>query len=161
MEVMPLTWNDVLWDQGKLRVHSPKTKHHEGKEVRYVPTRDILPQLDAAYDAAAEGSTQIITRFSESNTNLDKPFKVILNNAGVVPWPKLFQNMRASCETDWLNESPAHVVAGWIGHSVKIQRRNYAQITEGHFEAFNSRKPVASEDERTRAKPKKVAHMQP
>ena len=51
-----------------------------------------------------------------------------------------FQNMRASCETEWLNEGhPAHVVAGWIGHSVKVQRASYAQITDGHFEAFNSR----------------------
>ena len=50
--------------------------------------------------------------------------------------------MRASCETDWLNEAPAHVVAGWIGHSVKVQRQNYAQITEGHFEKFNASKPM-------------------
>ena len=47
--------------------------------------------------------------------------------------------MRASCETEWLNEGhPAHVVAPWIGHSVKVQRDSYAQITDGHFEKFNS-----------------------
>ncbi len=139
MEVMWLTWDDVLWDQGKLRVYAQKTAHHEGKDIRYVPLRDIREHLEAVYELAQPGDSQIITRFSATNSNLDKPFKSILHQAGLVPWPKLFQNMRASCETEWLNDGhPAHVVAAWIGHSVKVQRDSYAQITDGHFEAFNS-----------------------
>lgn len=144
-EVFNLTWDDVLWDQGKMRVHASKTAHHEGKDIRYVPLRDIEQYLDAVDAEAAPGTVKIITRFSRTNTNLDKPLKKILHHAGLVPWPKLFQNMRASCETDWLDEGhPAHVVAAWIGHSVKVQRANYAQITDGHFEAFNNRAPKAS-----------------
>ena len=38
----------------------------------------------------------IVTRFSSSNSNLDKPFRLIVESAGWVPWPKLFQNLRAS-----------------------------------------------------------------
>ena len=146
MEVFNLTWDDVLWDQGKMRVHASKTAHHEGKDIRYVPLRDIKDALSAVYCKAKEGENRIITRFTPSNSNLDKPMKVILHRAGLVPWPKLFQNMRASCETSWLSEGhPAHVVAGWIGHSVKIQRNNYAQITAGHFESFNEREPFGSQ----------------
>jgi integrase len=146
MEVFQLTWGDVLWDQGKMRVHAPKTKHHEGKELRYVPLRDIRQYLQEAYQAALPAGTlslpadtPIITRFTATNSNLDKPFKSILHRAGLVPWPKLFQNMRASCETAWLDEGHvAHVVAAWIGHSVKVQRDSYAQLTDGHFEKFNN-----------------------
>jgi hypothetical protein len=55
--------------------------------------------------------------------------------------------MRASCETEWLSEGiPAHVVAGWIGHSVKVQRQSYAQITDGHFDKFNASKPSIEQD---------------
>jgi integrase len=151
MEVFQLTWGDVLWDQGKMRVTIPKTKHHEGKDIRYVPLRDIRQYLRDVFEAALpEGAvslpadTPIITRFIDTNSNLDKPFKSILHRAGLVPWPKLFQNMRASCETEWLNEGhPAHVVAAWIGHSVKVQRDSYAQITDGHFEKFNSHPTTA------------------
>ena len=165
MEVFSLTWDDVLWDQGKMRVNISKTAHHEGKGVRYVPLRDIRGLLDAVYADALSGATKIITRFSSSNINLGKPMKKILYHAGLVPWPKLFQNMRASCETDWLDEGhPAHVVAAWIGHSVKVQRSSYAQITEGHFDAFNSRPTPGSKsgntggnkDPRNGAKPQKV-----
>ena len=108
--------------------------------------RDIRQNLQEVFQsqlpAGAVGipaDHPVITRFSDTNSNLDKLFKAILHRAGLVPWPKLFQNLRASCETEWLNEGhPAHVVAAWIGHSVKVQRDSYAQITDGHFERFNS-----------------------
>ena len=139
MEVFPLSWIDVLWDQGKHRVHIPKTRHHSGKEFRYVPIGDILPCLEAAFEEAEPGTDRMVTRFNRSNSNLDKPFRKILAAAGLVPWPKLFQNLRASCETDWLDSGmPAHVVANWMGHSVKVQNDSYAQVDDHHFERFNA-----------------------
>lgn len=146
MEVFGLTWGDVLKDQGRMRVHATKTAHHEGKDVRYVPLRDIQEPLEDVFQEQLLDGKQslppdapIITRFSRSNSNMDKPLKAILHRAGISPWQKLFQNMRASCETQWLSEGhPAHVVAAWIGHSVKVQRDSYAQITDGHYANFNS-----------------------
>ncbi len=79
--------------------------------------------------------------------NLAKPFEKIIEAAGLTVWPKLIQNLRASCETEWLDAgTPAHVVAKWIGHSVKVQNDNYAQVDDHHFEQFNLRavlSPVA------------------
>ena len=153
MEVFQLTWGDVLSSQGRMRVHATKTAHHEGKDIRYVPLRDIREHLEDVFQSLVGGGVPadapIITRFSATNSNLDKPFTSILHRAGLVPWPKLFQNMRASCETEWLNEGhPAHVVAAWIGHSVKVQRDSYAQITDGHYESFNSHPEKNSESEK-------------
>jgi len=69
----------------------------------------------------------VVTRFIETNVNLAKPFEKIIEAAGLTVWPKLIQNLRASCETDWLDAgNPAHIVARWIGHSVKVQNDNYA-----------------------------------
>jgi len=138
-EIYELKWSGVLWDSGKILVPSPKTKHHEGREERYVPIGDIYPILREAFEQPGQGDL-IITQYSRSNSNLDKPMKKILADAGVTPWPKLFQNMRASCETDWLDRGiSAHVVANWIGHSVKIQVTNYAQVDAHHFDKFNAR----------------------
>ena len=140
MEIFQLSWENVLWDQGKMLVTIPKTKHHEGKESRFVPIGDILPWLEKAFDEAPEGTQRVITRFTETNENLAKPFEKIIEAAGLTVWPKLIQNLRASCETDWLDAgNPAHVVAKWIGHSVKVQNDNYAQVDDHHFDQFNSR----------------------
>lgn len=139
MEVFNLTWQDVLWDQGKLRVRSTKTEHLEGCDVRYVPTRDVKPFLEAAFNEAAAGTQNVITRFSSTNNNLDKPLKKIIEAAGLVTWPKLFQNMRSSCETQWIKDGErADLVANWIGHSVKVQRKNYLQHTDEDVDNFNS-----------------------
>jgi hypothetical protein len=69
--------------------------------------------------------TPVITRFSPTNVNLHRLFLPIIKRAGLTPWPKLIQNLRASCETEWLDSGmPAHVVANWFGHSVKVQNDN-------------------------------------
>jgi len=140
MEIFQLRWENILWDQGRMLVTIPKTKHHEGKGSRFVPIGDILPWLEKAFDEAPEGSQRVITRFTETNVNLAKPFEKIIEAAGLTVWPKLIQNLRASCETDWLDAgNPAHVVARWVGHSVKVQNNHYAQVDDHHFEQFNER----------------------
>ena len=158
MEVFQLTWGDVLWEDGRVRVTATKTAHHVGKDLRYVPIRDIREPLREVFEdqvadrdgGALPATDRIITRFTASNSNLDKPFKNLLLKAGLLPWPKLFQNLRASCETEWLTDGyPAHVVAGWIGHSVKVQRDSYAQVTDGHFETFNSREQTSQPDQKS------------
>ena len=117
MEVFSLKWGDVLWESGKLRVYASKTAHVDGCDVRYVPIRDVRPYLEDAFQEALPAGSRslpsdapIITRFSKSNSNLDKPFRQIVGSAGLVPWPKLFQNLRSSRETELCGEHPMHVV---------------------------------------------------
>jgi site-specific recombinase XerD len=138
MEIFGITWADVLWGQGRFRVRSPKTAHHEGRESRLVPIGPVLPYLETVFNEAQEGTERVVTRYSANNFNLHKPFLQIIKNAGLQPWPKLFQNLRSSCETEWLDSGmPAHVVANWIGHSVKVQNESYAQVDDHHFNQFN------------------------
>ena len=137
MEIFQLTWENVNWEHGRMMVTIPKTKHHEGKECRFVPIGDIRPWLENEFHAPST-SQRIITRYTGTNVNLAKPFEKIIERAGLRVWPKLIQNLRASCETDWLDRGiAAHVVAKWIGHSVKVQNDNYAQVDDHHFTQFN------------------------
>ncbi len=54
--------------------------------------------------------------------------------AGEKPWPKLFQNMRASRETELIEDHPIHVVCSWIGNSAAIAAKHYLQVRESDFE---------------------------
>lgn len=36
-ETLKLRWSDINWEEGKMRVRSPKTEHHDGKASRIVP----------------------------------------------------------------------------------------------------------------------------
>ena len=49
------------------------------------------------------------------------------------PWPKLWQNLRSTRETELADQFPAHVASAWIGNSVPVAAKHYLQVTEDHF----------------------------
>jgi len=49
------------------------------------------------------------------------------------PWPKLWQNLRSTRETELADQFPAHVASAWIGNSVAVAVKHYLQVTEDHF----------------------------
>ena len=50
------------------------------------------------------------------------------SSGGREPWPKLFQNMRASRETELTAEYPLNVVCAWIGNSPAVAQTHYLQV---------------------------------
>ena len=55
--------------------------------------------------------------------------------AGLSPWQKLFQNMRASAENDLVEDGyPEHVVGSWIGHTTKVQQKHYLRVLDSYFD---------------------------
>ena len=58
----------------------------------------------------------------------------IILRAGLKPWPKLFQNLRSTRETELAERWPEHVICAWIGNSRVVARKHYLQVTEEHFE---------------------------
>ena len=57
----------------------------------------------------------------------------IIKRAGLKPWPKLWQNLRSTRETELADQFPAHVAAAWIGNSVAVAVKHYLQVTDEHF----------------------------
>ncbi len=133
-EHLALRWGDIDWERGRMTVRSPKTEHHEGKESRVVPIfPELHPYLEQAFDEAEPGTEFVITRYRDSNANLRTHLCRIIAKAGLKPWPKLFQNLRSTRQTELADEYPAHVVCSWIGNSVDVAREHYLQVTDEHF----------------------------
>jgi hypothetical protein len=75
----------------------------------------------------------VITRYRQSNINLRTQLCKIIRRAGLAPWPKLFQNLRATRATELADEFPAHVAAERLGHSRKTADKHYQQTADEHF----------------------------
>ena len=134
-ELVGLKWEDVLWDQKKIRVPSPKTEHIEGKGHRWIPLfPEIMEPLERAFEEAEECSVYIFPRTITGATNLRKGLFSIIKKAGLSPWPKLFQNLRASRETELCQEYPLHVAAKWIGNTPKVAIGHYLQTIDSDWE---------------------------
>ena len=75
----------------------------------------------------------VVTRYRAENTKLRTQLERIIRRAGLEPWPKLLQNLRASRATELANEFPAHVVAAWLGHLTLVANKHYGQVTDDDF----------------------------
>ena len=95
---------------------------------------ELLPYFRDAFEEAAEGTKYVVTRYRKQGLNLRTQLLRIIANAGLTPWPKLFQNLRATRETELAEDWPEHVVCAWIGNSRLVARQHYLQVTEDHFE---------------------------
>jgi len=135
-EVAPLTWSDILWDQNKMTVTSPKTARY-GKASRVVPIFPRLrPYLDNAFTLAEEGERWVVPMLrGRADKNLGTRFRKIIKRAGVEVWPKPFQNLRASCQTDLDKNHKTFVVCAWLGNTPRVAHQNYLTVTEEDFPA--------------------------
>ncbi len=133
-EQLGLRWGDVDWAKGRLTVHSPKTEHHEGHETRDVPIfPELRTYLEACRQETAVDAEFIITRYRDPAANLRTQLQRIIRKAGLQPWPKLWQNLRSTRQTELSSQFPAHAVCRWLGNSLAIASKHYLQVTDEHF----------------------------
>ena len=81
---------------------------------------------------APPGATMIQNRYrpgANPTTTLRK--KIVA--AGLKPWPKLLQNLRASRETELMAKYPAKDAVAWIGNSVAVANKHYAMKLKPSF----------------------------
>jgi len=138
-----LTWGDIDWERCRLTVPSPKTEG-QGKPYRVIPIFPLLrPYLDEAFDAAEVGSEYVFPNEYRRraygpagwrNANLRTTLAKIIRRAGVEPWPKLWHNLRASCESDLAAHFPLAVVTKWLGNTPSIALRHYVDPTDAAFQ---------------------------
>ena len=134
-EVLGLKWSDVDLPGGKMTIYAPKTAHCSSGGVRACPIfPELRPYLEDADELAEPGTVHVITRYRDIKANLRTTFQKIIGRAGHQPWPRLFQNLRATRETELMAKYPAKDVAAWLGNSVPVAMLHYAMATAESFE---------------------------
>ncbi len=133
-ELQELKWSDVNWERQRFTVAVPKKAHIAGHETRVVPIfAELRPHLERAFDEVERGAVYVAPR-ARGDVNLRTYAHRILKNAGVAVWPKLFNNLRASCEIELMRRHPAHLVHEWIGHSARVAEAHYLAATDADYE---------------------------
>ena len=143
-ELEELKWSDVNWERERFTVRVPKKAHIAGHETRVVPIfSELRPYLEQAFDDAEPGAVYVVPR-ARGGRNLRRYAYQVIERAGVAVWPKLFNNLRASCETDLMRRHTAHVVHSWIGHSATVAEAHYLQVTDADYAAAAGSNPSVS-----------------
>ncbi len=133
-EVLLVRWADVDWAGLKLRVRSPKTERHLGKSERIIP---LFPELHTvllnAFELAESGAEFVVSGYRDPKANLRTQLLRIIERAGLEPWPRLFNSMRASRATELAAEYPAAVCTSWMGHTQAVGESHYHMVREEDF----------------------------
>lgn len=120
-----LRWADVDWDRSRLRVQSPKTERYAGHESRLVPiVPRLLELLQERFDAVPEGE-EFLVKIKGAGGRRRK-MVAIMESAGVEAWADTWQTLRRSCEIEWAQAYPQYAVSKWIGHSIVVSGKHYA-----------------------------------
>ena len=133
-EVLPLKWSDIDWKDQRIRIFAKKTKRVNGG-VRIIPLfKELAPILRAAKAEYSHTSEFCIPTY-QGSTNLSTSLKKFVKKAGLTPWPKIFQNMRSTRETELIKKCGLKAACAWIGNSPQVALKHYAQIMDEDFDA--------------------------
>ena len=128
-----LNWDDVSW-QGTteipyptILIHSKKTKRYKGKETRIIPIfPELLPLLQDRYEQAEEGEELVLPFLvGRTDASLRKTLERAIDRAGLTQWPILWHSMRKARQNELERDHPSHIVAYWMGNSVKTAEKHY------------------------------------
>lgn len=122
-------WDDIDIANARMIVRSTKTP----------PTRvcpifpELMPHIRRAREMAPAGAVYVQTRYTP-DANIGTTFAKIVERAGLVPWDKLFQNLRASRETELMAVYPVKDVSSWLGNSAPVAMKHYAMSMQDSFD---------------------------
>lgn len=127
-EMLPLRWRDIDFGKGRVRLTVPKRLHRDGRGERLIPLfSELRPYLWRLFERRTPGpGDYVIATHRLGSSNYRTQFMRILRVAGVAPWPRLFQNLRASRQTEWMQAYDLATVCSWIGNSPEVAARHYA-----------------------------------
>ena len=139
-EHLGLRWGDVDWERSRITIHSPKTEHHKGKASRVIPLfPELRPYLDEVWRQAdmPGAAAPVIARYrndGDNPANLGTQLTKIIRRAGLEPWAKLWQNLRATRATELVAAGwPEYKVCEWLGHTEAVAKKHYWQVTEEDY----------------------------
>lgn len=148
-EPLAMLITSIDWQNNRFTVPEVKTA------ARVVPIfPELRPHLLRLCESQPAGSVYLFDRArNAAATQWRKSLGLLLERLHIPPWPKRWQNLRASCRTDLEARFPGFVVDTWLGHSAAVGRRHYTRVHEAHFNAAcgvtgGVRDPIATDTHR-------------
>ena len=107
-------------------LHVPETAEDAGHEQRIIPiTPRLMELLQDRFDACEAGQERLVS-IGGRGGGMTRRAKRIVAKASVEPRERLWQTLRQSCEKEWAMTFPQYAVSKWIGHSITVSGRHYA-----------------------------------
>ena len=101
---------------------------------------ELQPYLEDAWEISdGIASEYVITRYRGNGKNFRTKLTKIIKRAGFDCWPRLFQNLRASRETELESRYGIRAAADWLGNSPKVALDHYIGVSSVDFQHASGR----------------------
>ena len=143
-EILEFAWCDVDWDKNQMLIHSPKTRRL-GKSARMVPIFETLKPYFIELRSSQNANEEYVFPTLRQNTNPGTTAKKIVKKANIGdPWINFFNSLRATAETDLMDEYGLRRACQWAGNSAATAMKNYALVKKTDFIDAGSNSSEAS-----------------
>ncbi len=132
-EIQQLTWDDVNREKETILLKSPKTKRFTGKGERLVPIFTEIAGLLGLMHAEVDDGEKYVFPNLRNHSNLATTAKRYVKAAGFVPWSNFWNSLRASRETDLMDEVGPGRACEWIGNSLAVAAKHYQLMRKESF----------------------------
>ena len=137
-EIKELAWSDIDWAENRLLIHSPKTRKI-GKSARYVPIFPLLAKwLGVLFDEAEKDAIYVLpnirTHSNPATTAAKYVKKAKIKPWIDKPWVNFWNSLRATTETDLMDEYGLRRACQWSGNTAATAEKNYALVRKTDFQ---------------------------
>ncbi len=120
-EIRELRGNDL--DLARRRIRIRDTKRGCDREI------PAFPELVACFQC--NGDALVLGELAElPASTLSSRLRSLLESLGIKPWPRLWHSMRATRETELVEQFGLKAAAAWIGNSEAVAMKSYLLITD-------------------------------
>lgn len=143
-EIQGLIWSDVNFEANTILLKSPKTER-KGKSERMVPIFSEVASLLLAQSHAADKLVNELGREGagdaavyvfpklRNHSNAATTAAKMVDAAGFASWPKFWNSLRASRETDLMDLYGLRKACAWIGNSPAVAIKHYSLMRATDF----------------------------
>jgi len=128
-EPFALEWSHIDWQRLRITVPAVKTKL---RELPLFP--ELVPYLKALHESGVQNLFVFPRLRQFTDANLRKQMSRLIRRSGMTVWPKLFQNIRSSRQTELEERFPRKTVCAWMGNSETVADQHYLQVLDEHFD---------------------------
>ncbi len=129
LEAIELDWSEVDLAGNRLRFTSTKTGY---RECPIFP--ETLPYILDAADLRGQQQAKVVKWHAGEDSVTPLLIKQVEKITKAKAWPKICINLRSTRRTELDDHFPGHVVSAWLGHSEKVAREHYQQVTAEHWD---------------------------
>ena len=128
-----LRWRDIDWHAERFIVTG------KGNVRRQVPIfPELVAPLNDLFEVTAPGTAEVFPGMESDSSYLRRAVIRAIEDEGLKVWPRLFHNLRASRQTDLIDEygiGEIKTICSWLGNSPQVAIRNY-MLERGRDDAF-------------------------